>query len=117
MAAPAEHDAFRTHWFAAPARWFLADTSPDEPPVAIEVRTGDEPMVIETAEGSVRTRLGAAESPDLVLTGEPQLVVGLLSGTLTVADARAQGLHCEGSLKALRRLQPAALTTSRAATA
>jgi DNA-binding HxlR family transcriptional regulator len=108
MAEPSDQDAFRTHWLAAPVRWFLTDTSPEEPPIAIEVRTGDEPMIIETAEGSVRTRLGSAERPDLVLSGAPQLVIGVLTGRLTVADARAQGLRYEGSLKALRRLKPAA---------
>jgi DNA-binding HxlR family transcriptional regulator len=112
MAEAGGQDTFRTHWLAAPARWFLADTAPEEPPIAIEVRTGDEPMVIETAEGSVRSRLGSVESPDLVLSGAPELVIGLLSGRLTVEDARAQGLRCEGSLEALQRLKPAALAAA-----
>jgi DNA-binding HxlR family transcriptional regulator len=109
MADAGEQDAFRTHWLAGAAGWFLTDNSPEEQPVEIEVRTGDEPMVIETADGSVRTRLGSAESPDLVLSGAPQLVIGLLSGRLTLADARTQGLGYEGSLKALARVKPAAL--------
>jgi DNA-binding HxlR family transcriptional regulator len=108
MAESGEQDAFRTHWLPAPARWFLTDSSPEDPPIAIEVRTGDEPMVIETADGSVHTRLGSAESPDLVLSGAPQSVIGLLTGRLTLADARARGLRCEGSLKVLQRLRPAA---------
>jgi DNA-binding HxlR family transcriptional regulator len=105
MLEPADADTFRSRWLELPVELFLTDAAPDSPPVTIELRTGDEPMLIETVDGSVRARPGAAEEPDLVLSGEPQLVVGLLSGRLALADARAHGLECEGDAGALRRLQ------------
>lgn len=105
MLEPADEDTFRSRWLELPVELFLTDAAPDSPPVTIELRTGDEPMLIETVDGSVRARPGAAEEPDLVLSGEPQLVVGLLSGRLALADARAHGLECEGDADALRRLQ------------
>jgi hypothetical protein len=75
----------------------------------IELRTGDRPLVIETADGSVTTRPGSAEDPDLVLAGPPELIVSVLTGKLDFVQARAQGLQYEGDPKALRRVQPRAL--------
>jgi hypothetical protein len=83
----------------------LADQAPDGPPLAIELHTGDEPMTIETVAGTVRTRPGRAEEPDLTLTGAPLLVLGVLTGRLDLAAARARGLKCEGDPAALRRLR------------
>ena len=105
MAEPAEGDAFRSHWLALPVELFLSDNAPEQPPVTIEVRTGDEPMIIETVDGAVRGRPGTAEHPDLVLSGAPGLIVGVLGGRLSIAAARAEGLECAGDLKALRRVQ------------
>jgi DNA-binding HxlR family transcriptional regulator len=110
LGEPADDEAFRTHWLGLPARLHLTDQTPDRPPITLEVRTGDEPLTIETVEGTVRTRPGPAEHPDAVLTGEPELIVGVLTGTLDIADAKAQGLQHEGDIKALRRLQPPAHT-------
>ena len=62
-------------------------------------------MTIETVDGVLRTRPGPATDPDLVLTGSPELMVGVLTGRLTVADARARGLEHEGSLRTLRRVR------------
>jgi DNA-binding HxlR family transcriptional regulator len=108
---PAARDAFRTRWLALPARHCLRDHAPDRPPVTIELRTGDEPIVIETAEGAVRTRLGPARKPDAVLTGTPQLIVSVLTGRLGLEEARAAGLRLEGDAEAFHRVQPKARAT------
>ena len=102
MVEPAGDDAFRAHWLTYPVQLFLADQAPDRPPVEIELRAGDEPV---TVDGEVRTRPGSAEDPDLLLAGEPQVLIGLLSGRLSLAEARRRGLRSEGDPKALRRLQ------------
>jgi len=107
MAQPADRDEFRSHWFAFPVSLFLHDREPDGPPLAIELRTTDRPAVIEVAGGEVRTRVGTTPSPDLVLRGTPQLVLGLLSAHMTSAQARAAGLVIEGDVAILARLQPA----------
>ena len=108
LAEPADNDAYRGHWLAS---LYLSDQAPDEPPVTIELRTGEEAVTVETVDGSVRTRLGPAETPDLILTGPPQLVVGVLTGRLTLADAQAAGLDYDGDLAALRRMRPEAAVT------
>ena len=108
LAEPADNDAYRAHWLASLP---LSDQAPDEPPVRIELRTGEEAVTLETVEGSVRTRPAPAEAPDLILTGPPQLVAGVLTGGLTPADAQAAGLEYDGDLAALRRLRPEAAVT------
>ncbi len=104
MGVPQPGNVFRSHWLVFPLDAYLVDKAPDEPPVTIEVRTGDEPMVIETVDGTVRTRRGTAEHPDAVLTGRPGLVLGLMSGRFNLSEARKRGLEFKGNQKALRRV-------------
>jgi hypothetical protein len=107
MGTRATGDAFCSHWLAMPLELHLRDRKPHRAPITIEVRSGDQPMLIETIGGEVRARPGSAEDPDAVLTGPPELVVGVLTGRLELADARARGLEYEGDPKTLRRLQRA----------
>lgn len=41
-----------------------------------------------------------------LLTNRPDIVVWLLVGRLTLAQARARGLRYQGNVKVLRRVQP-----------
>ena len=106
MGEPGADEEFRNHWLALPVKLFLADSTPERRPVSIEVRIGDEPMVIETTGGSLRVRPGSVEKPDAVVAGGPHLVLGFLTGRLPLASARARGLSFKGSLAAVRRLRP-----------
>jgi DNA-binding HxlR family transcriptional regulator len=104
MGVPQPSNVFRSHWLVFPFDAYLVDNAPQDPPIAIEVRTGDEPMLIETVGGRVRTRRGTAEHPDAVLTGRPGLVLGLLSGRFDLAVGRKRGLELKGNQKALHRV-------------
>lgn len=104
MGVPQPNNVFRSHWLVFPLDAYLEDKAPKEPPVTIELRTGDEPMVVETVDGKVRTRRGTAASPDAVLSGRPGLILGLLSGRLALAEAKKRGLEFHGSRKALDRV-------------
>lgn len=104
MGVPQINNVFRSHWLVFPFDAYLVDKAPGEPPITIEVRTGDEPMVIETIDGKVRTRRGTAENADAVLEGRPGPILGLLSGKLGLAEAKERGLTVRGSQKALRRV-------------
>lgn len=106
MADACDEDEFRSHWLMFPVGLFLSDQTPDRPPVEIELRTGDEPVTIRTADGEVETRPGPAEDPELVLSGRPNLIVAVLSGALDLDEARSRGLTVEGDLAALERLRP-----------
>jgi DNA-binding HxlR family transcriptional regulator len=111
MEAPEGDAAFRSHWLALPLEFHLRDHTPDAPPVTIEVRAGGEPVSIETGDGEVHVRQGTASDPDATVTGTPAVVLGLLTGSLDLATARARGLKLEGDREALRRVRPSALTT------
>src|SRR5437868_11425304 len=95
MAQRVGSDSFRSHWLAWPLGLHLIDHTPRQPPVAIEVRSGEgeAPMSVETVgDGSVRVRPGRALHPDAIVSGPPELVVALLLGRLSLGQARARGL-------------------------
>ena len=108
LAEPADEDEFRIHWLAVPARLHLTDHEPGQPPVTLVLRSGGAALTFETSDGAVRSRPGDADAPDLLLAGPPQLIVGLLVGNLSLAEARARGLDADGDLAVLSRLRPAA---------
>jgi DNA-binding HxlR family transcriptional regulator len=113
MAERCESDEFRAQWFAFPASFFLRDLDPDGPPVSIELRTDSGPAVVEVSDGSVRTRVGSAAAPDLVLSGEPQLILALFAGAYSAAQAADLGLQISGDGKVLERvLSPAAISAA-----
>jgi DNA-binding HxlR family transcriptional regulator len=106
MIEPAESDEFRGHWFTFPVSYFLHDRDPGGPPVSIELRAASSPAVVEVSGGSVRTRLGAADAPDLVLEGTPRLILALFSGALTAAEVADLGLEISGDISVLQRVLP-----------
>jgi|SRR5436190_17905467 len=101
-----EGAAFRSHWLALPLERHLRGIARSGPPVTIEVRTGDEPVLIETRGKDVRVRPGTAPNADATLRGSPQLILRLMSGGLDLETACADGLDFEGDREALRRVQP-----------
>lgn len=112
MTEPVTDEAFRGHWLSFPVDVLLADGQPDGPPLAIEVQAGEEAMTIEAIDGELRVSPGAPADPDLRLSGAPQLVLGVLTGELTLDDGRALGLRCDGDTSALARLSANQLTPS-----
>jgi DNA-binding HxlR family transcriptional regulator len=107
MGVPAEGNVFRSHWLTFPLELHLVDRTPKAPPISVELRTGDQPMVIESVDGKVRSRRGTADHPDAVITGRPGPVLGLLTGRLDLREARKRGLELKGNEKVLSRLVPA----------
>jgi DNA-binding HxlR family transcriptional regulator len=112
MTTRGDGDEFRGHWFTFPASYFLRDRDPDGPPVSIELRTASDPAVIDVSGGSVRTRLGTSQAPDLVLAGEPQLILALFSGRLTADEVTRRGLRISGDASVLARVLPEPVAAS-----
>lgn len=99
-------DAFRAHWLAFPARMYLSDKSPGDPPATIAIQAGDESAAIDVAGGTVTLRTSGARDPDASLSGSPQLVLAVLSGRLTPRAAAEKGLVLTGSEGVLARVLP-----------
>jgi DNA-binding HxlR family transcriptional regulator len=97
-------DAVRSHWLASALELMLTDRQPDASPVTVELRTGDQPIVIETRDGAIHTRLGPADSADATLTGPPKPIMGLMLGLLQPADAKANGIDYQGDPTILDRI-------------
>jgi DNA-binding HxlR family transcriptional regulator len=97
-------DAVRSHWLAGAIEMLLTDRRPDAKPITVELRIGDQPIVLETRGGAIHTRLGPTNVADMTLTGPPRAVLGLLLGMLDRADAKANGVSFEGDTGLLERL-------------
>jgi DNA-binding HxlR family transcriptional regulator len=104
---PTPGDVFRGSWLTLPIDLFLTDRAPADPPIAIELRAGEEEaMTVEAGDGGVGIRPGTVDRPDAVVSGTPHLILGLLSGSLDLAEARERGVGYEGDPQVLRRVLP-----------
>ena len=105
MSEPAEGDEFRSHWLSFPVQLFLGDREPQRPAEVIELRASGagEPVHVQVGGGEARQLEQRVAHPDAVLSGTPQLVLGLLSGHLDLAQARGRGLRYAGEPRLLER--------------
>jgi len=104
LADRARKEAFCDHWVILPLRLYVRDKSPCERPVRIGLRAGEELATLETVgDGSVRVQAGKAAPPDANIEGTPQQILALLTGTMSLAGARAKGLRYEGNADVLHR--------------
>ncbi|MBM9506893.1 winged helix-turn-helix transcriptional regulator [Actinacidiphila acididurans] len=99
-------DAFQARWLAYAPEWFTTDADPDAPPAVIQLVAADEAAVVELRDGQVRTRLGRATEPDLLLEGPPRAVLGLINGLIDLERATSIGLTATGRTDLLTRLRP-----------
>jgi DNA-binding HxlR family transcriptional regulator len=106
MDAISADETFRSHWIVHPVTALFPGVDPARPDLTIEVRCGETPMTIQSSDGRVVVLNGTAAAPDLVLTGPPDAVVGLLSHRLDPKAAAEHNLAITGDAKLLRRLQP-----------
>ena len=73
-------DEFRSHWLVHPIRVLFENVDRRRPRLTIEVDTADAPVTLESAAGRVSVVPGRPASPDLVLSGPPDGIIGLLAG-------------------------------------
>ncbi|MEU7874768.1 helix-turn-helix domain-containing protein [Dactylosporangium sp. NPDC049140] len=99
-------DAFQARWLAYAPTWFTTDADPDGPPAVIQLVAAGELAVIELGDGQIRTTIGRAAEPDLVLDGPPRAVLGLLTGAMDLKRAMRLGLSATGHRQLLTRLRP-----------
>lgn len=104
MSEQKPRDAVQSHWLAWALELMLVDRQPDASPMTIELRIGDQPIVVEGRNGYVHTRLGPADDPDATLSGPPRPTLGVLLGLLELTDAKAAGIKFQGDPAILERL-------------
>jgi DNA-binding HxlR family transcriptional regulator len=99
-------DAVRGHWYVLPARLYLRDRSPDAARVNLQLELDGDPVILSTVgDGSVTANPGRVSAADATLAGEPQVVMGVLAGRLTLKQGRTRGLHFSGQTAALERIR------------
>jgi DNA-binding HxlR family transcriptional regulator len=98
-------DAFRARWLELPLELMFGGIDRRRPNVEIELRTGDEVLTLKSTAGSVEVRTGPAPSPDVVVTGSPELIVGLMSGALDKEVAKSRGVSILGDFANVDRLR------------
>jgi DNA-binding HxlR family transcriptional regulator len=105
MLAGQGSNAFRARWLELPLELMFGGIDPERPNIEIEVRTADEVLTLKSTAGSVEVRTGPAPSPDVVVTGRPELIVGLMSGALDKDVAMSQGVSILGDFADVERLR------------
>lgn len=96
-------DEFREHWVSFSASIFLRDYDLAGLPVKIQLKTPLGPSVIEVTKDGAHPRAGTIDEPDIILEGMPLTIIRLLSGDLTMSEAREQGLAVRGDLAVLEK--------------
>jgi DNA-binding HxlR family transcriptional regulator len=105
MQRKAETDAFRGSWFALPVAMMFGGTDPGRPDLAVEIRSEGETVSMVSKGGVVSFRPGPASRPDLVVSGPPDAIIGLLSGRLSAEAAAEHGVTILGDARNLDRLR------------
>jgi DNA-binding HxlR family transcriptional regulator len=108
MGEQGPNEAFESHWLALPVQLFLRDRTPDQDPVTIEVRIGDQPLFIEVGAGAVAVLNRHDGDVDVTVSGEVPQILQLLSGRTSIPQARRRGVRIRGSQQALTRVLPEA---------
>jgi DNA-binding HxlR family transcriptional regulator len=108
-------DTFRTHWLAlAVPAFFDGVPVEDIAPLSVLVNTGDQPALLDVTAAGVSMRVGSdSAAADVTITGEPDAVLAMLTGTLAAEEPGA--VQIDGQGEATRRLYRL-LTRSRLAT-
>jgi DNA-binding HxlR family transcriptional regulator len=97
-------DEFRGHWLALPIQVHFGERFSVSPPVLVGVGRGEDAAIVEFGEDGVDARAWTDETPDVALNGSPRLVLGVLTGNVSLQAAQARGLKCDGDVAALRRV-------------
>jgi DNA-binding HxlR family transcriptional regulator len=103
MVEQRDEEAVRSHWLAGALESTMSDRRPEGDPVTLELRVGDEPIVVAAGAGETKVTLGAAAVPDAVLTGPEKPIMGLLLGKLDQGAAEAMGVTVEGDPDVIER--------------
>jgi DNA-binding HxlR family transcriptional regulator len=112
MVEQAPDDQVRSHWLAGALGSMLVDSRSDLKPFTLELNVGVEPIVVESRDGVIDVRVGAAENPGTTLSGPPRAVMGMLLGMVARKAAEGEGIELRGDAAILARLRTAPRPTA-----
>lgn len=104
LAHAPNNDEVRAHWIALPAEIYLADRTPDEPPVTLEVHSDGESVTLTIGGGEVRATLGTNTKPDAEISGSAREVARVLLSGGPLSAAGKKRLRFRGDADVLKRL-------------
>ncbi len=106
LGAPREGEEFRAHWLALPARQYLTDHRPDAPPAIVQLGVADDYLAVQVGNGVQVRPARPDDRPAATATGAPDLLVGLITGRLSLTTAEELGLIVTGDQAAVERVLP-----------
>ncbi len=96
MRAGPAADRFEPSWMMLALRALLSDRTALVAGT-VEIRVNDQCLTVASdGDGVMRVERGAAIEPDASTDGSPQLILGLVSGELTMTQAIRRGLRVRG---------------------
>lgn len=98
---PSSTEEFRSYWFPYSVAAYLRDRAPGAAPVSVQLVTPIGSWVITVDDAGTGVREGTTEVSALSLDGHPRLILGLLSGSHTLDDVRAEGMVVGGNPEVL----------------
>jgi DNA-binding HxlR family transcriptional regulator len=100
-------DEFRSHWLVHPIHVLYEGVDRRRPRLNVAIDTADAPMTLESANGRVRVVPGRHPTPDVVLSGPPDGIIGVLAGK---HDRPAVAkVTVKGDARKIARLRPHAV--------
>jgi DNA-binding HxlR family transcriptional regulator len=104
LGAPRPDDEIRGRWLVLPLRQHFVDAERGGRKAVIEFRVAGDAVVVTLERGTLHADLGPASDPDLIVEGAPDVILSLLAGRLSLADARRQHATVSGDIKPLKRI-------------
>lgn len=101
---PTGEDAVQPQWPALLAGLTLPEKLAADAQITLGVETGGESVRVVLSPGGFEIERGSARSADVTLSGPADLVGGVLTGLLTVAEATGLGLEVTGRVDLLTDL-------------
>ena len=99
-------DSFRARWLEIPFDLMFGGSDPSRPDLEVEVRAGgEEAVTLVSKSGEVRSHSGPANSPDVVVSGPADTIIGLLAGRLDKDAAVEEGVSILGDFGQVTRLR------------
>lgn len=99
--------AFRPGWLRHMVIARFEGVDAQRKDMTVEMRLPDaEPMSLVSTRGRVHLVAGAAAEPDVVLSGPPDGVAGLLGGRVSGVEAKSRGVRIVGDARLLAGLRP-----------